>query len=94
MKPNWVINDFKYQRALAGAKHRDNEDEVKALYVSYGGKLALEDFPSGIVGNIITETTSETTGTEIIAEKKSPAKRGRKAKVLAEDGAETLPEVG
>lgn len=41
--PNWIDNDIKYQRALAEAKDPNNEAEVKAIYVSYGGKLIGEE---------------------------------------------------
>ena len=43
MKPDWVLNEIKYQRALANAKDRDNENEIKELYVSYGGKIINSD---------------------------------------------------
>jgi hypothetical protein len=96
IKPDWVLNEIKYNRAKAQAKHPEIEAEVKALYVSYGGKLAIEDLTPEVI-----ETFAPPKGTghapvieEEKAEVKAPAKRGRKAKVLAEDGAETLPEVG
>ena len=49
MKPDYVVNDIKYQRALAEAKDPTNETEVKELYISFGGLLAGEqnvDSPS------------------------------------------------
>lgn len=42
-KPGYVLNDIKYQRALNEAKDRNNEAEVKALYVSYGGAVPLNE---------------------------------------------------
>ena len=39
-KPSWVINDIKYQRALAEAKDPTNEKEVKELYISFGGLIS------------------------------------------------------
>ena len=35
----WSDNPIKLQRAIADAKDKNNEAEVKELYVSYGGKL-------------------------------------------------------
>lgn len=43
MKPNWVINETKYNIAKTNAKNVSDEQEIKALYVSYGGLLAKED---------------------------------------------------
>ena len=43
MKPNWVVNETKYNLAKNKAKNPNDEKEIKAIYVSYGGKLAFEE---------------------------------------------------
>jgi len=43
MTPDWVINYSKYQRAMATAKNSNDISEVKALYISFGGKVIITD---------------------------------------------------
>lgn len=66
MKQSWVKNEIKYQRALAQAKDRDNEAEVKELYASYGGQLDIvEEVISEPVATIESEEV-EPTPSEVI----------------------------
>lgn len=39
MKYSWSVNPLKLERAIKNAGKDATEEEVKALYISYGGKV-------------------------------------------------------
>ena len=84
MNPDWVINEIKYQRALANAQNREDEAEVKELYISYGGKiLAGLDVPE------VEETPEEETVS--IAEEVITPEVEEPEEVIADEPIEEAP---
>lgn len=63
--PNYVENKIKYQRALAEAKNPLDEAEVKAIYVSYGGKTFGESEDEVVIEEPVVEVPEEIVAEEV-----------------------------
>lgn len=92
-KPDWALNAIKYQRALASAKHPENEKEVKGIYISFGGKLVgLSEINEEIVMEDEKIETTETPVVEEVVETVEEATPVVEEEIVAEEVVETPVE--